>query len=655
MFARLSCKYFTVSASRKMSTIRLPPCLEKIRPSTVPELDYSTNSNHTQFEVKHTSLDFEILFDKKILNGFVKYELRLKAAGGKIVLDSTNIDISKVSLNQSNVSFSHDTSTKLGHALIIPGSFEQDQHIDLQIFFKTTDKTTALQFLNKDQTDGKKHQYLFSQSEPIHSRTIFPCFDTPSVKSPYSVVVKSPYKTLVSALIDQEKQASAESGVYYFRQPVPIPSYLFAIVSGDITSARIGPRSLIYTEPVNIKRCANEFKNEVVEKFLEILEKLIYKYEWTDYDFVIAPMAFPYGGMENPQLTLANSTIVSGDAENIDVIAHELAHSYSGNLVTNASWEHFWLNEGWTVYLERRILAGLHGESYRHFSAIIGWNDLEESVSRMDLKYTKLVQNLKDGSDPDDAFSTVPYEKGFNFLFHLETRVGGTKNFDPFVRHYFTKFNKKSVDTYQFIETLFEFYANNDPENYKKLLEVDYETWLLKTGLPPKPKFDTTLVNQAIALSEQWYGFIRDSLDDLSEADLANNFSNSDVAKYSSNQLVVFLDHVSVLNDKKPTLNSKKGHTALKFIGKEYKRIADNNNAEVKFRWFKLQLKGQLTQVYQPFADWLGTVGRMKFVRPGYILLNEGDRDLAIATFRKFQNSYHPICVAMVKKDINLE
>lgn len=652
------------------ANIRLPDCLEKIRPKTSPEFDYSTNSNYLNFFVKKTALDFEINFKEKLLTGFVQYSLLpLNNSTKSVVLDLTSINIAEVLINDKQVSNykihkQDDEKYKLGHALEVPNfndaAFVADEEFQLRIYFSTTSSSTALQFLSKSQTDGQQHEYLFSQSEPIHARSIYPCFDTPSIKSQFQVRVKSPYKTLVSALTDKKAQAEeTDPSVYHFTQPVPIPSYLFAIVSGDITSARIGPRSLIYTEPVNIDRCANEFKDEVVEKFLQILEKLIYKYEWTDYDFVVAPMAFPYGGMENPQLTLANSTIISGDAENIDVVAHELAHSYSGNLVTNGSWEHFWLNEGWTVYLERRILAALHDESYRHFSAIIGWNDLEESISRMDQKYTRLIQNLKDGSDPDDAFSTVPYEKGFNFLFHLENTVGGTEKFDPFIKHYFSKFNKKSLDTYQFIETLFEYYAAQDQEIFAKLQKVDYETWLLGTGLPPKPQFDTTLVNQCLALSEKWYTVITQANANntkLTKNSLSQKFSNdADVASYTSNQLVVFLDSLSNYNDENQQfLSTENGQVALQFIDEEYSRIAKNGNAEVKFRFFKVLLKGRVTKEYQVFADWLGTVGRMKFVRPGYILLNECDKQLAVETFKKFESLYHPICVAMVKKDIGL-
>lgn len=215
--------------------------------------------------------------------------------------------------------------------------------------------------------------------------------------------------------------------------------------------------------------------------------------------------------MENPVYTFATPTLISGDRQNVDVIAHELAHSWSGNLVTSCSWEHFWLNEGWTIYIERRIGAAIHGEPERDFSAIIGWKALEDSINHYgaDHEYTKLIPNLQSGVDPDDAFSTVPYEKGFHFLYYLEKLVGRDA-FDKFIPHYFSKYEGKSLDSYEFRDTFMAFFNGlGDDEISKKVAGIDWEARFYDPGMPPKPEFDTTYADQCYALAEKWKDPVR--------------------------------------------------------------------------------------------------------------------------------------------------
>ncbi|KAG7820825.1 hypothetical protein KL928_000909 [Ogataea angusta] len=618
-------------------------------PKSSPQQDPSTLSSYLKFKVEKSILDLRVKFEDKILDGSVTYIIKSLVSTKELVLDTAHLKIKNVRINDIVQSFElRPSDGPLGVPLHVGYDFKAGEGFKLEIFYETTKNGTALQWLEPAQTDGKKLPYLFSQCEAIHARSFFPCFDTPSVKSPFEFNIQSSLPVLMSGLLSEKIHLEDGTTLFKFYQPVPIPSYLCSIASGDLKDARIGPRSRVWTEPSFLEACQSEFKDDT-ENFIKTAESLVFEYEWKDYDVLVLPQSMPFGGMEHPNCTFATPTLISGDKENVDVIAHELSHSWAGNLVTNGSFEHFWLNEGWTVYLERRILERLHGEKHRHFSSIIGWTDLENSIAAMGStasKYSKLVLNLKHGDDPDDSFSTVPYEKGFNLLFHIEQTLGSKEAFDPFIKHYFNKFKYKSLDTYQFLDTLYEFYSDK-----KELLDtIDWETWLYAPGLPPKPNFDTTLADECFSLAGRWIKVINNAPELLE-----STFSPSDIENFTSNQNGVFLDKlVSYQNQEDFDWSSKNGQKAIEVMKKKYTKYENSSNAEVIFRWFRLLLTAQIQSEYQKLADWLGTVGRMKFVRPGYVLLNEADRELAIATFKKYEQSYHPICKAMVMKDLGL-
>lgn len=342
------------------------------------------------------------------------------------------------------------------------------------------------------------------------------------------------------------------------------------------------------------------------------------------------------GGMENPIYTFATPTLISGDRQNVDVIAHELAHSWSGNLVSNASWEHFWLNEGWTTYLERRIQAAVHGgdDKYRDFSAIIGWKALSDSIAQFgeDHEFTKMIVDLK-GKDPDDAFSTVPYEKGSTFLYQLEKLIGRDK-WDKFIPHYFTEYKERSVDSYEFKSTLLSFFES-DKDASQKLQSLDWDSWFYKPGFPPKPDFDTTLADECYDLADKWEAKNKGETDFKPGA--------SDIKSFTANQSVVFLERIQSFS--KPL-----SPDLVDLMGTTY-AYASSKNVELVSRYYVVGLQARAQTVYQPTADLLGRVGRMKFVRPLYRELMKCDFDLAKKTLEKNKDFYHPICRNMVEKE----
>ncbi|KAL4781923.1 leukotriene A-4 hydrolase [Aspergillus varians] len=595
---------------------------------TNPPRDPNTLSNYNNWLCTHSTANFEILFEQKKLIGNVIHKLRstTKAETEEIILDSYHVDIRDVQVAGLPAKWEllpplgpYGTALKIK----LEKPVELDEIIDVNISVQTTEKCTALQWLTPAQTSNKKHPYMFSQCQAIHARSIFPCQDTPDVKCTFDFNITSPLPVIASGRPVRNSSRTPQPGVkclYQFHQKVPIPSYLFALASGDIVEASIGPRSVVATSPDKLQECRWELEADT-ERFINTIEEIIYPYAWGEYNVLILPPSFPYGGMENPVFTFATPSIISKDRENVDVIAHELAHSWSGNLVTSASWEHFWLNEGWTVYLERRILATIHGEKYRHFSAIIGWKALGDSVEHYGHchEFTKLVPNLK-GEDPDDAFSTIPYEKGFNFLFHLENL-------------YFTMFKGKSVDSYEFKSTLLGFF-NSDAEASKLLQELDWDAWFYKPGLPPKPNFDTSLADVVYELANRW-----NSLPDSSFKPQA-----SDIQGLTANQIVVFLEQV-LLFERPLAANLSK------LMGEVY-GLAKSENIEVSNLYLQVGLKAGDQSVIEPTIDLLGRIGRMKFVRPLYRTLQKVDHQVAIDTFERYRDFYHPICRGMVEKDL---
>ncbi|KAG8531520.1 uncharacterized protein KY384_003149 [Bacidia gigantensis] len=448
---------------------------------------------------------------------------------------------------------------------------------------------------------------------------------------PRSEPLGSPLKISLEKAVSKERQ-SGDNSLYSFRQDIPIPSYLFALASGDIAKASIGPRSTIATSPELLEAAKWEFEQDT-ENYIQSLERIVYQYQWSEYNLLVLPPSFPYGGMENPVYTYVTPTTVSGDRENVDVVAHELSHSFSGNLVTAATWADFWLNEGWTTYLERRLQAALFGEPHRDFSAIIGWKALCESVKEFGdhHEFTKLIPDVS-GKDPDDAFSTCPYEKGYTFLSYLESQVGKEK-WNQYIPHYFTTFARRSLTSDEFKQDLHTFFAS-DSAATAMLNAVDWHQWFYSPGLPPKPTFDTSLADVCYSLAAQWEQI----------GSRVFKPSQDDIAGWKANQVVVFLNAVQDFVEPLGEENAQK-------MGETY-GFFKSSNTEITARYFGVGLRSRAKVVYQPTADLLGDVGRMKFIRPLYKQLNAADRELALATFEKNKDFYHPICRSLVEKDL---
>ena len=604
--------------------------------------DPNTLSNYDTFLTTHITAKLAINFDARTISGDVTLTLKsiTDALSKEIILDTSHLAIKGVAINGRAVRWGLAPRTEhYGSALKISLDEDVDNGTSLEakITTETTKDCTSLGWMTPAQARSE-HPYMYTQCQAIHARSIIPCQDTPGVKSTFEFNITSPLPVIASGLptgiheVLQESESPTSTKLYTFAQNIPIPSYLFALASGDIEKASIGPRSLVATGPKQLSAAKWELE-ECTETFIQIVEKIVFPYVWEQYNVLILPPSFPYGGMENPVYTYATPTLISGDRENVDVIAHELSHSYSGNLVSNCSWEHFWLNEGWTTYLERRLQAAAHGEPYRDFSAVIGWKALQDSVRQFGEthEFTKLVINLK-GKDPDDAFSSIPYEKGYTFLSYLEGQVGKDK-WNAYIPHYFTTFARRSLDSNEFKASLLSYFGS-DPVASDALNNVDWDAWFYRPGLPPKPHFNTSMVDVCYDLSSKWEKIDSEKFEPEAR----------DISGWTAGQIVVFLDNVR-------EFAHKLGKSRTQAMGFVYK-FADSGNVEVVARYLMVALIAKDDSSYKPTAELLGKVGRMKFVRPLFKLLSAANRSLAVDTFEKNREFYHPICRGQVEKDL---
>uniref|UniRef100_A0A3B4ATY4 Leukotriene A(4) hydrolase n=1 Tax=Periophthalmus magnuspinnatus TaxID=409849 RepID=A0A3B4ATY4_9GOBI len=586
---------------------------------------------------KHLNLCLNVDFTKRVLKG--RATLTLEALEDRFsTLDTRDLKIISVSANGQEASFTLGSKHSFkGTPLEIrlPFDISRGQHVIVEVKYETSPSATALQWLTPEQTAGKKYPYLFSQCQAHHCRSMVPCQDSPSVKHTYYAQVSVP-KDLVavmSAVRDGHEMDPQDSEriVYRFRQPVPMPSYLIAIVAGALESREIGPRSRVWSEKEFVHQAASEFSE--TEQMLQTAEKLAGPYVWGQYDILVLPPSFPYGGMENPCLTFATPTLLAGDKSLSNVIAHEISHSWTGNLVTNKTWEHFWLNEGHTVYLERMIGRSMESEQFRQFKAMGGWKDLQDSVNTFgpNSPLTNLVPSLQD-VDPDDAFSSVPYEKGFALLYHLEELMGGPEVFMEFVKSYIQMFAYSSVTTDQWKNYLFTYFK----DKVDILNKVDWNAWMYT---PCVIMYDTTLADACIALSQKWIK--------AKEQDL-NGFKESDIKTLSSHQLIEFLS-LLLQEDPLPLTHVKKMQDLY--------NLNSYMNSEIRFRWLRLCVRSKWEEMVPVALKMATEQGRLKFTRPLFreVYTFEKYREEAVRVFLAHRAAMHPVTAGLVAKALKVE
>ncbi|MHB8912262.1 MAG: M1 family metallopeptidase [Lysobacter sp.] len=578
-------------------------------------------------QVKTTDLALELALDfaNKQIGGSATYTLDwLDPAAAQLVLDTRELTIEKIVGERADgkwtdLAYALAPSDKILGSKLTIATPERNKRV--RVTYTTAPTASGLQWLTPEMTAGKQTPFMFSQSQQIHARSWVPLQDTPRVRFTYTAHVTAPKDVMVLMSADNDPKA-ARDGDYTFTMPQKIPSYLLAIAAGDMVFEPISARAGVWAEPSMAKKAAAEFAD--TEKMMTTTEALYGPYRWGRYDILVLPPSFPYGGMENPRLTFATPTVIVGDQSLVSLIAHELAHSWSGNLVTFSSAKDAWLNEGFTSYVENRIIESLYGKERADMENVIERNELHEEYKTLDPKLQALALKPEALPDPDGSSSATVYTKGAWFLQFLEQRFG-RDTFDAFLKQYFDRFAFQSIPTKTFVDYA---KANLLAKHPGKVSEAELQAWIYEPGVPASaPKTVSPRFDAIDAARTAW----------LDSAALP---AKAATAKWTTQEWVHFIEGLP------ETLKVEQ----LAALDAAY-QFTGTPNGEIAQRWYPLAVRSGYTQANDAIAAFLEKIGRRKLIMPTYEALVKTPAGLKLAqdTFAKARPGYHPITTGSVE------
>ncbi|CAN5303035.1 M1 family metallopeptidase [soil metagenome] len=576
--------------------------------------DPHSYADDAQLQTESFALRAQIDFATRIITADVTLQFRTPGRG-QLDLDTRELSIESIADASGHaLAFTvHPPDPYIGARLEV---MLAEVTPSITIRYRTSPDASALQWLAPAQTNGGVHPYLFSQCQAIHARSLVPVQDTPALRQRYTAELTIPSSLrAVMAAADRGRTEAGELATHRFEMPQPIPPYLFAFAIGDLASRELSPRVRVWAEPGVVEKAAWEFAG--AEAMITAAEALFGPYDWERFDILTMPPSFPYGGMENPRLTFITPTVIAGDRSLVSVIAHELAHSWTGNLVTNANAEHFWLNEGFTMYAERRITEALEGEEIAALSAALGRRELDESIERFAATpaMTKLRTHLE-GIDPDECYSLIPYEKGYLFLTAIEAAVGRPA-FVAWLRTYLETFRFGAITTEDFVQHI----ERGLPG---ALAQVNAPAWLDGEGLPANA---VTAKSSRLAAIEALG----------TQPPPADN-------KWSATEWALYLENLP----RPPAVALPEA--TLRALDAQF-HLTESGNYDVLVPWLTLALKSGYLAVLPRVERVVAEVGRMKYLRPLYTALaaEPATRDRGNALFDELRAGYHPIARQMVE------
>ena len=590
-----------------------------------PSVDLHSYANTAEVRMTHVDLDLYVDFEARQLRG--NCTLELKGPGDELVLDTRDLSIERVEVSDGSIRF-EDTAFELGPADPILGAplhIARGTAPTVRIWYSTGENASGLQWLEPAQTAGRAYPFLYTQSQAIHARSWIPLQDTPGARVTYSATIRTPPELL--AVMSAEMHSGTErTGEYRFGMPLQIPSYLIALAVGDLAFRATGERSGVYAEPGVVEPAAQEFED--TEEMMQTAESLYGPYRWGRYDILVLPPAFPFGGMENPRLTFASPTVIAGDKSLVSLVAHELAHSWSGNLVTNATWRDFWLNEGFTVYIEERIQEAVYGPERAAMESALEVEGVKKDMAGM-AEFKQVLHIDLAGKDPDqDGFSGVPYVKGAMFLRTIEEAVG-REAFDAFLRAYFSEFAFRSITTPQFEDYLDTELLSKHPDARDA---IPVREWLESPGLPANRHEPVSAALEVAEESAREWSTGTVSADQL------------DTGEWTTHHWLRFLR----------SMPADLGAERMIELDATFD-FTNTGNAEILCEWLTLSVRHGYEQAEDALAAFLTSVGRRKFLEPLYLELvkTAQGRILATEIYHRAKAGYHPMAIASVDKIMN--